>query len=292
MSKFKKISKICFGCEPLGGVDWGNVNIHHIRDAIYKSLDLGVNFFDTAAVYGLGLSEERLSKILGQQRHDVVIATKGGLAWENGKKYGRATIVRDSSPKAIRGDVESSLKRLRLEVLPIFYIHWPDKNTLIEDTFDELMSLKYDGKIESIGCSNFSAQQLQQACNTSQVDYIQMPVNILRGKMDQNISNICTENNIEVIAYNVLANGLLTGKYDENSCFLENDRRSRLSLFKGREYIQALDTIEELKIEAAKNDNSILQYAINWTLDQRNVSSVVLGVKNTQQIEDNWSAIV
>ena len=287
-----KTSPICFGCEPLGGTDWGDVKIDDIRDAIHKSLDLGVNFFDTAAIYGLGLSEERLSKILGQQRHDVIIATKGGLTWKNNEASGRAIVVRDSSPKAIRKDVEGSLRRLRLEVLPIFFVHWPDNNTLIEDTFCELMRLKDEGKINSIGCSNFSAQQVQQACNVSQVDYIQMPVNILGGPLDQNISDVCIEREIKVIAYNVLANGLLTGKYNEDSNFLENDRRSRLPLFKGREYRHALDRVNELKVEAAKNNSSVLQYAINWSLMQKNVSSVILGIKNSKQIEDNWSAII
>ena len=286
-----KLSPICFGCEPLGGTDWGDVEIDDIQSAIHKSLDLGVNFFDTAAIYGLGLSEERLSKILGEQRHDVIIATKGGLTWKNNETSGRAIVARDSSSRAIRKDVESSLRRLRLEVLPIFFVHWPDENTLIEDTFYDLMKLKDEGKIKSIGCSNFSAKQVQQACGVSQVDYMQMPVNILDRPLDQNISDICFTNEIRIIAYNVLANGLLTGKYNENSNFPINDRRSRLPLFKGSEYLHALGRIDELKVEAAKNNISLLQHAINWSLMQKNVHSVILGIKNPKQIEDNWAAI-
>lgn len=85
-----KLSPICFGCEPLGGTDWGDVNIDDLKNAIHKSLDLGINFFDTAGVYGLGLSEERLSKILGKKRHNVIIATKGGLTWKKNKISKRA----------------------------------------------------------------------------------------------------------------------------------------------------------------------------------------------------------
>jgi len=285
------MSSICFGCEPLGGTDWGDVDVDSIKNAIHTALDLGVNSFDVAGVYGLGLSEVRLSKILGNRRHDMVIATKGGLSWKE-PHSGRAIVVKDSSPSAIRRDVENSLRRLRLETLPIFFVHWPDGDTPIRDTFFELLQLKNEGKIQSIGCSNFSAEQVMQACSVSQVDYVQMPINILSGPLDQNISDICTKNKIKVIAYNVLAKGLLTGKYNENSNFPENDRRSRLSLFKAIEFREALDRVEELRVEAAENNSSVLQYAINWTLMQKNIFSVVLGIKNSKQIEDNWSAII
>ena len=287
----KKLSLICFGCEPLGGTDSGDVDLGEIKKAIYKALDLGVNFFDTAGVYGLGLSEERLSKILGNRRHEVVIATKGGLLWKKSPSV-RSVVIKDSSPAAIRRDVESSLSRLRLERLPIFFVHWPDNNTPIEDTFIELLKIQNEGKIKSIGCSNFSAQQLRAACSTSQVDYVQLPVNLLSGGIDSEVSNICTKNKIKVIAYNILENGLLTGKLDKNSNFPENDRRSRLPLFKGIEFINALSRVEELKVKAVENNNNLLKYSINWVLMQKNISSVIIGIKNPEQIEENCSAIL
>ena len=287
----KSLSSICFGCEPLGGTDSGVVDLDEIKKAIHKALDLGVNFFDTAGVYGLGLSEERLSKILGRQRHEVVIATKGGLSWKKSNSI-RSVIIKDSSPAAIRRDVESSLSRLRLECLPIFFIHWPDINTPIEDTFIELLKMQKEGKINSIGCSNFSADQLKTACSSSQVDYVQLPVNLISGGIDDEVSSICANNKIKVIAYNVLENGLLTGKLDKNSSFPQSDRRSRLPLFKGNEFINALDIVEKLKIKAIEKNYNLLQYSINWALMQKNISSVIIGIKNTYQIEENWSAIL
>ena len=286
----KNLSPICFGCEPLGGTDWGDVNMGDMKKAIYTALDLGVNFFDTAGVYGLGLSEKRLSNILGSHRHDMIIATKGGLSWKSNSS-GRAAVVKDSSPSAIRRDVENSLKRLRLESLPIFFVHWPDNNTLVRETFFELMKLKSDGKIQSIGCSNFSAGQIQEACSVAQVDYIQIAVNILSGFPDERISNVCAQNEIKIIAYNVLANGLLTGKFDKNSKFPKHDRRSRLPLFRGEEYYKILDQIEKLKIIAKADNKSVLQHSINWVLKQNNISSAILGIKSSNQIADNWSAI-
>ena len=287
----KKLSLICFGCEPLGGVDSGNVSFDEIEKAIFKALDLGVNFFDTAGAYGLGLSEERLSKILGSQRHEVVIATKGGLSWKKSNSQ-RSVVIKDSSPNAIRRDVESSLTRLRLECLPIFFVHWPDNNTPIEDTFIELSKLKNEGKINSIGCSNFSAQQLSIACKASQVEYLQLPINLLSGKLDSDISKICTSNKIKVIAYNILENGLLTGKINKNTNFPNNDRRSRLPLFKGVEFINVLNRIEELKVKAIENNGNLLKYSINWVLMQKNISSVIIGIKNSEQIKENYSTII
>ena len=286
----KSLSKICFGCEPLGGVDSGNVDLDEITKAIYKAIDLGVNFFDTAGVYGLGLSEKRLSKILGNLRNNVVIATKGGLSWKKSSSK-RSIVIKDSSPIAIRRDVENSLLRLKLECLPIFYVHWPDENTPIQNTFFELLKLKNEGKIMSIGCSNFSVHQLKEACKTTQIDYLQLPINLLSGKFNDEISQICTKNEIKLIAYNVLENGLLTGKLDRNSTFPENDRRSRLPLFKGKKFINVLKRIEELRIEAEKNNSTLLQYSINWVLMQKNLSSVIIGIKNSEQIIENCSII-
>ncbi len=285
----KNISPICFGCEPLGGTDWGYIDVPAIEEAINTAIDLGINFFDTAGVYGLGLSERRLSKILGNRRFDLVIATKGGLSWN--QTSGRSNIVKDSSPSAIRRDVESSLQRLKLETLPIFYVHWPDINTSIEDTFIELLRLKNEGKIVSIGCSNFSSDQLKRACNVSQIDYIQLPLNIINGMFDESISKICTENKIKVIAYNVLLNGLLTGKFNRRSTFPENDRRSRLPIFKGSEFLNVLERVDQLKLTASDSNSSLASYAINWALMQENISSVVIGIKNSEQIMENWSRI-
>lgn len=287
----KNLSPICFGCEPLGGTDWGYVNMDDMRQAIYTALDLGVNFFDTAGVYGLGLSEERLSKILGNHRHDVVIATKGGLSWDS-LELGRASIRKDSSSLAIRKDVESSLRRLRLECLPIFYIHWPDENTPFSETFGELEKMCDEGKIQSIGCSNFSVSQIKEASNISKIKYTQLPINILRGALDKDIEKFCSKKEIGIIAYNVLANGLLSGKYHKNSIFPKNDRRSHLPLFKGATFHEALEKIKGLKVKASFEDMTISQYAINWTLSQLNVLSAIVGIKTSQQIKDNWSAIV
>jgi len=283
----RAVSRICFGCEPLGGTDWGRVEVSDIASAITRALDLGVNFFDTADVYGLGLSETRLSEILGDKRHDVVIATKGGMSWADAPPGGRAVIKRDSSPKYLRGAVEASLRRLRIDSLPIYFIHWPDPYTEIGSTFECLARLRDEGKIEQIGCSNFSAPQVRAACDVAEVSYVQLPVNLLDGGLDPDMDELVREKNIGVVAYNVLGNGLLTGKYDASARFPDNDRRSRLPRFQGDAFKLALQQVADISLAAAAENLTCAQYAITKVLERAGVVSVILGIKNRQQIEEN-----
>ncbi|WP_188707695.1 aldo/keto reductase [Polaromonas eurypsychrophila] len=286
-----EISRICFGCEPLGGADWGPISVPDIADAISRALELGVNFFDTADVYGLGLSETRLSEILGARRHDVVIATKGGMSWREATSGGRAAVSRDSSPAYLRTAVEASLRRLRLDRLPVYFIHWPDPGTEIKHTFEFLSRLKEEGKVGHIGCSNFSAAQVRAACEVSEVSLVQLPVNLLGEEMDLEMAELVKEKAIGVVAYNVLANGLLTGKYDTNSRFTQDDRRARLPLFHGEAYLRALLQVTEISARAEAENLTCAQYAIASVLRRGDVVSAILGVKNRAQIEENYSAM-
>ena len=287
MDRRPEVSKICFGCEPLGGADWGEVDVLAIADAVDRALELGVNFFDTAEVYGLGLSESRLSEILGPRRHDVVIATKGGLSWQPPAPGERATIRRDSSPQNLRGAVEASLRRLRLERLPVYFIHWPDPDTDIRSTFECLARLQDAGKIGWIGCSNFSARQVRLACEVADVALVQLPINILGEDLEPAMLQVVHEKDIGVVAYNVLASGLLTGKYGLDDRFPKSDRRSRLPMFKGDAYRQALNQVREISAAATAEGLTCAQYSIAKVGRRAEITSTILGVKNRQQIEEN-----
>lgn len=285
-------AKLCFGCEPLGGTDWGVVDLEEIGKAIRCALDHGVNFFDTAGVYGLGESERRLANILGDMRHEVIIGTKGGLSWEGGNPGLRARVYRDSSPSALRRDVEESLRRLRVETIPIYYVHWPDPKTDIRETFQFLSTLKAEGKIQNIGCSNFNALQLKTACRYADVSYIQLPINILgNSRIEASLENVISEHKIKVVAYNVLAYGLLTGKFTNQSSFAENDRRSRLAIFRGDDFKAVLKAVKDISLEAQKNNKTCAQYSIMKVLEMKHIVSVVLGIKSVKQFIENFSAI-
>jgi aryl-alcohol dehydrogenase-like predicted oxidoreductase len=287
MDKRPDVSKICFGCEPLGGTDWGGVDLAAIASAIHRALELGVNFFDTAEVYGLGLSESRLSEILGPRRHDVVIATKGGLSWQPPAPGERATIRRDGSPQNLRGAVEASLRRLRLERLPVYFIHWPDSDTDIRSTFECLARLQDAGKIGWIGCSNFSAREVRLACEVADVALVQLPINILGEDLEPAMLQVVHEKDIGVVAYNVLASGLLTGKYGLDDRFPDSDRRSRLPMFKGDAYRQALNQVREISTAAAAEGLTCAQYSIAKVGMRSEITSTILGIKSRQQLEEN-----
>lgn len=281
------LPKICFGCEPLGGTDWGQVDVRSIADAVERALELGIDFFDTAAVYGLGLSEERLADILGPRRHDVVIATKGGLGWTTAGADCRATVFRDSSARHLRQGVEDSLRRLKLECIPIYYIHWPDPNTEIREVFEYLMQLKGEGKIGRIGCSNFTADQVRAASEVSEVSLVQLPLNLLENGLAAEMHDTLARKNIGIVAYNVLAAGLLTGKFNKHSRFPDNDRRSRLPLFQGDAFHRALQQVAEIAARAAEQGLTTAQYAIAGVLRLPRVVSAVLGIKSRAQLEEN-----
>jgi aryl-alcohol dehydrogenase-like predicted oxidoreductase len=281
------LSRICFGCEPLGGSDWGPVDVAKIADAVERAIELGVNFFDTADVYGLGLSEERLGKILGPRRHDVVIATKGGLSWQHSPLGKRAKIQRDSSPEYLRMGVEASLRRLRIDFLPIYFIHWPDPNTDIRVSFECLAKLQHEGKIGLIGCSNFNAEQLRMACQAAEVSLVQLPLNCLDEGVDSDMVELLREKKIGVMAYNVLANGLLTGKYGPRDQFPDSDRRSRLPRFVGRAYQKALLRVAEVSAAAHSKGLSCAQFSIASVLERPEVVSAIVGIKSREQIEEN-----
>ena len=278
-------SKICFGCEALGGTDWGDFDISSVEEAVLKAVDCGVNFFDTAAVYGLGLSETRLSAILGPMRHHLCIATKGAMRWEQASSNTRANVFKDSSPQNLEKNVYDSLRRLKLDTLPIFYVHWPDKSTPYQKTFDALNNLQEKQLIQSIGVSNFNLAELKQALSHAKIKYVQLPANIMEHAQLDSISSLCLEKSINIIAYNVLYSGLLTGKFDGTEIFPENDRRSRLPFFQGEAFTKVVKKTVELKKFANTLGLALHEYAVSELLENKSVSSTIIGIKDIKQLE-------
>ena len=286
MSLHHSVSKLCFGCEPLGGTDWGNYSISDVEDAVSRALELGVNFFDTAGVYGLGLSEKRLSKVLGPKRHDIFVATKGGLRWSESRSRRRATITKDSSREAIKRNIEQSLTNLRVDSLKVFYVHWPDNATPFESTFEYLRECQDRQLIESIGVSNFPLNNLIETLEFCTIDVVQIPGNILDTSRLELFKQICAVEDISIVTYNSLASGLLSGKYDRMSQFPESDRRSRQSGFSGVALRENLERVDTLGLLAKELGMSLPQYAIKSLQDLSNVRSTIVGIKNIKQIEE------
>jgi aryl-alcohol dehydrogenase-like predicted oxidoreductase len=285
-------SKICFGCEPLGGTDWGNIDLDKIEVAINLSIEKGLNFFDTADCYGLGLSEERLSQILGSKRKDLVIATKGGMAWKKKPKFKRAKMYIDCSRKHLENAFVASLKRLRLDYIPVYYVHNADLNVSFEETFSFLNDLQNNKKIGLIGCSNFSFSQIKTASKYCKLSLIQSSVNIIDGLPDKKILNFCKENDTRIVAYNVLYSGFLSGKFTKQTYFEKNDRRHRQKEFIGSNLNKLIDNIEMLKQKASNLNISLTHYAIQEVLKNENILSIITGIKNKDQLTDNLNSLI
>ena len=281
-----KPSCIGFGGWQLGVHGWGRVSEPEILKALHKAIDSGVNFFDTAPIYGLGHSEELLGKVLGSKRKGVIIATKVGLTWKKGKTFQKFT---DSSPANISREIDRSLKRLNTDYIDLYQIHWPDPNTPIEDTLSAMEKLKNSGKIRYIGCCNFPLELLKESLKYGEIRTIQIPYNLIDRKIEQDLLPFCRENGIGVLTYSPIARGLLTGKYDRNTKFdLDNHRSSsRDEYFQGEAFLKNLEVVRRVKFIAEKLNKTPTQIALRWVLQNPCVTTAFVGIKSVVQIEEN-----
>lgn len=285
------VSRIGFGCEQLGGFDWGHVDAGDVVEAVHTALDRGVNFFDTADVYGLGRSEEMLAKALGPRRKDVVIATKFGVNWRTNRSRGRAVTFVDCSPRRVIEALEGSLQRLKIDCIPLYQIHWPDPKIPIGSTLDALRRCQKEGKIRYIGCSNFPLGVLAAAVQHGTVSSAQMLYSVIDRAAENDVLPFCKERNVSVLVYGALARGLLTGKYMPGAEFPANDRRSRLPMFTAGGLADKYLVIKRLQEAAARYEVTPAQVAIRWILENPMVSCAITGVKTSRQIVENVGAL-
>jgi len=284
-------SRLAFGCEQLGGTDWGHVDPEAAANAVACALDLGVNLFDTADVYGLGRSEQLLSEALGPKRHDVIIVTKFGVNWEHNPGGGRARTYFDCSPRHVMEAAEASLLRLRVDRIPLYLVHWPDPKIQIEDTMSALLRLQEQGKVHYLGLSNFDAAQVGRAAKCVTLHAIETQYSLIDRRPEQSLFRCAADLGLGALVYGALAQGLLTGKYGPDAVFRDDDRRHRLSHFvperRGRHapLLKALDSV------ARARNKTAAQVALRWVLDHPRVSSVIVGAKSPDQVQSNAGAL-
>ena len=281
-----EISRIGLGCWAIGGHGYGNVDDRESIKAIQKALDMGVNFFDTADVYGFGHSEEILSKALGSQRDKVIVATKFGVNWdENGKTY------KDCSPKRIVEALDGSLRRLKIDCIPLYQIHWHDEKTPIEDIMGTLLKCRDEGKILHIGCCNFSKGLILRASKILRVESYQCLYNLAKRQNENIIKYSSEELGISVLVYGVIGRGVFSAKYNKNSRFGENDTRMNDSDFQGTQYDKNILIAEKLSEIGKKYEKSPAQVAIRWVLENSNVTCAITGSKTPEQVAENVGSV-
>ena len=280
------VSRLCMGGCPMGGHGWGeDISEKELISSVHKALDIGINFFDTADVYGLGTSEETLGKALSNRRNRAVIATKFGVRYENGRSS------YDNSPEWIRFSIDNSLRRLKTDYVDLYQIHYRD-NTPLEDVLEQLSRLQESGKIRFIGISNLKTISEIRGFEENFVS-IQNEYSLANRSQEKILKILYHQYTISPLTWGSLGQGILTGKYDKNTKFKENDRRSRASYtnFHGDKLLKNLEIVEELKRLAVTYSKPVSAIAIRWILDYLENSIVLVGIKHPQQIVDNSKAL-
>lgn len=275
-----EVTVLTFGCWQAGGKEWSDTNDDDSIAAMRAAFDAGINFFDTAEVYGGGHSEEIVAKALGDKRDELLIATKVG--------------AHNLAAEKVKEACENSLRRLDTDVIDLYQVHWPAGTwnspiIPIEETMGALLELQAAGKIRAIGVSNFDGGQIEEALQYARIDALQPPYSLLFQPYVQNHTvQVCLKHEIGIIPYSPLAQGLLTGKFNQDN--KPTDNRAGNHLFKEPVYSLALEAVEGLKPIAQKYGCDTGQLALAWLIAQPGVTSPIVGARTPDQIQGNVAA--
>ena len=281
------ITSIGFGAWAVGGdwqFGWGAQEDNDSVAAIHRALELGINWIDTAAVYGLGHSEEVVAKALQVWTGTrPFVFTKCGMVWDDAGKV-------DYSLKAasIRRECEQSLRRLGVEVIDLYQAHWPADD--IEETLEgwaEMARLQQEGKVRWIGASNFSREELEKAGQIAPVTSLQPPYSLIKRDIEAEVLPYCQQQNVGVIVYSPMASGLLTGAMSREraAALPENDWRSRSPEFKEPKLSENLALVDRLRRVGASQGRSPGEIAVAWTLHHPAVTGAIVGARNARQVD-------
>ncbi|OKH36326.1 aldo/keto reductase [Calothrix sp. HK-06] len=274
------ITPILMGTWQAGKKQWVGIEDADSIKAIRAAVDAGITTIDTAEVYGQGHSERIVAEALSDIRDQVEYATK---VFARHLKYNQVIEA-----------CENSLKNLKTDYIDLYQIHWPSGafNTEIvpiEETMRALNELKTQGKIRAIGVSNFSRAQLEEASQYGRIDSLQPPYSLFWRYVEKDAAPYCVENQISIIAYSPLAQGLLTGKFEKGHKFEEGDNRTDNKLFQGENFERALSALEKLRAVAESHNCTLAQLAIAWLIAQPQ-SNAIVGARNAEQAVANAKA--
>ncbi len=291
-----EITRVGFGAWAVGGAGyafgWGAQEDEDSVAAIRHAVERGVNWIDTAAVYGLGHSEEVVARALrGLSADDrPYIFTKCGLVWD--ERDPEAPPRRVGDPASIRRELEASLRRLEVERIDLYQMHWPpDDGTPLEVYWETLVKLREEGKVRAVGLSNHAVDQLRAAERIDHVDSLQPPFSAIRREAAAAELEWCADHGTGVIVYSPMQSGLLTGAFTaERAAGLPaDDWRSRSPDFTGEGLERNLALAEAMRPVAERHDVSVAAVAVAWTLAWRGVTGAIVGARSPRQV-DGWVA--
>src|SRR3954470_6884022 len=278
------VNPIGLGTNAVGGHNlFPNLDENAGRELVRTGLANGINFLDTAFIYGPKRSEEIIGEIVKESgnRSEIVIATKAA------HKFVGKEVVIDNSPAFLKQSVEESLKRLQTEYIDLFYIHFPDQDTPKAEAVGALKQLKDEGKIRAIGVSNFSIDQLKEANKDGYVDVYQGEYNLLAREAEKELFPYVINNSISFIPYFPLASGLLTGKYDKNT----NLDEKRGKFFKKEIFEATLDKVEHIRTIAHAKGAEVAHVVLAWYLTREAIDVIIPGAKQAEQVLHNLKTL-
>jgi aryl-alcohol dehydrogenase-like predicted oxidoreductase len=284
------ITRVGFGAWAIGGAGWqwgwGAQDDAESIAAIRHAVEAGVNWIDTAAAYGLGHSEEVVARALRDYADTdrPYVFTKCGLVWNPGNPA--APLARVGDPQSIRREVEASLKRLQVERIDLYQMHWPpEDSTPLEAYWEVLLDLKAEGKVRTVGLSNHDVGQLRRAERLGHVDTLQPPFSAIRRDAAAEIA-WCAENDVGVIVYSPMQSGLLTGSFtaERAARLAAEDWRSRAPDFTGEGLRRNLALADSLRPIAQRHDTTVAAIAVAWTLAWPGVTGAIVGARSVAQV--------
>lgn len=285
-------SVVALGAWAIGGWPWGGTDEAKSIAAIQAAIDCGVNFIDTAPGYGLGLSEEIVGKAIVGRRDKVLLATKCALEWH--KPVGKPAFEEMGTPvykhlgaDSIRHECEQSLRRLGTDHLDLYQTHWPDPDTPIAETMGALLDLKKEGKIRAIGASNVNPALMDEYRAVGPLDADQERYNMFDRRLEAEQLPYCLANNIAVLAYSPIAQGLLTGAIGPDRTFPEGDLRLNNPRYSVENRQRVASLLDELRPLADARSLKLSQLVIAWTIAQPGLTHALVGARNPEQAEEN-----
>jgi aryl-alcohol dehydrogenase-like predicted oxidoreductase len=276
----QKVCRIGLGTWAIGGWMWGGTEEKDAISTIINAFEKGINLIDTAPVYGFGQSEEIVGKAMKQygKRDQIVLATKVGLNWQKDR------VFRDASKQRIIKEIEDSLRRLQVDYIDLYQVHWPDPLTPIDETAEAMQSLFEQGKIRSIGVSNYNVDQMEKFRRKADLHADQLPFNIFEKEAENNELEYCQHHSLASLGYGPLCRGLLTGKLQIDSEFKGDDLRKIDPKFtppRYEEYLKCVDLLNDWAKQ--KYHQSVISLAVRWVLD-KGISVALWGARKPSQL--------
>ena len=281
-----QVTPLGMGCWPITGITSIDVNEDDSLATIHAAFDAGINFFDTAYCYGFeGESEQMIARVLRQDRDKIVLATKGGIHWVEGKQ------ARCGRPETLRRECDESLRRLQTDRVELYYLHAPDPNVPIEESAGAIAELIRAGKVLCAGLSNASTELLARFHAVCPLAAYQPHFNMLQREIEESQLPWCVEHGVAAVVYWPLMKGLLAGHLPREYLFDPKDGRRKYPMFSGDEWLKNQDFLDVLRAMSVEIGRPVSQIVLNWTIQRAGITVALCGAKRPRQIRENAESL-